>query len=168
MNERIVKFRLVTFFDEVPNQVTPQGEPVLVERTASLGEKISLRPIDEKRLDSLGSLYTAEEAKAIEDGTYAGRDAGQLTAARSGRRVAPATVEPADGEHGDLSSMDAEQLAEYITEHELNVEQTVALAGDDEDSINKVLDAENLATENDPRKGVVRSLEAKLNARTSS
>jgi len=46
------------------------------------------------------------------------------------------------------------------------VDSTVALAGDDEESIQKVLDAENIATENEPRKGVLDRLEAKLIAST--
>jgi hypothetical protein len=42
-------------------------------------------------------------------------------------------------------------------------DQNVDLAdSDDVNSINKVLDAENMATNNEPRVGVVRGLEARL------
>lgn len=164
--EKIIKHRLFTWFEEVDSPVMP-GTTVLAERIAHLGEKIDI-PEGNPHLargEELGSFYTDEEAKAIEDGSYRGGDRELLFAARSGRRAAP-PVAPVDGEHGDTASMDAAQLAEYIQEHRLNVDATVALAGDDEDSINKVLDAENIHTDNDPRKGVVDRLEAKLNAST--
>jgi hypothetical protein len=160
MTERIVKFRLVTYFDEVPNQVTPQGENVLVERTASLGEKIALREADEKRLDSLGALYTEDEAKAIEEGKYQGVDAALLAASRGGVRP-QGQIQPADGE-GEASAMDAAELAQYIRENRLNIGETVALAGEDAESIQRVLDAENIATDNAPRAGVTEQLERRL------
>lgn len=166
-NDRIVKFRLVTYFEEVPNPVHPNGDTVLVERTAPLGAKVSLRAADEQRLDSLGALYTKEEAKAIEDGSYKGFDSVLLYASRGGQKPA-SPIQPVDGEGPQTDDMSAEELAQYITENKLNVDDTVALAGDDEDSINKVLDAENIASENDPRVGVVNRLEAKLNAATRS
>lgn len=163
MNERIVKFRLVTYFDEVDNQVTPGGDTILVERTASMGQKISLRPKDEERLDSLGALYTDEEAKMIEDGTYKGSDAAVLSTFRGGLRpLAPDdAVSGAVGE-GDPATMDAVALGQYIRDNRLNAEKTVALAGDDEESIQRVIDAENIATENSPRVTVLEPLEKRL------
>lgn len=162
MAKRTVKFRLVTFFDQVANQVTPGGEDVLVERVASMGDEIELRKVDEERLDSLGALYTKDEAKAIKDGTYNGPDAPVLAAFTGGAIPAAGTVQPADGEHGDAASMDAPALAEYIREHRLNIKDTVALAGDDPESVQKVLDAENIATDNAPRQGVLDALEPRL------
>src|ERR1035437_6793343 len=121
-----------------------------------MGDKIDVnREVDLARLDSLGALYSEEETAEIEAGTYRGPESGILYSARNqplpqlpGQGVA------ADGEHGDAASMDAVELAAYISEHRLNVDATVALAGEDEESIQKVLDAENIATENEPRKGV--------------
>jgi hypothetical protein len=48
----------------------------------------------------------------------------------------------------------------------LNVDQTLALLPEDasEDQINTLYDAENYASENDPRKGVTDRLEARLAA----
>lgn len=163
---RIVKFRLVTYFNEAPNQVHPKGDPVLVEKYASMGEEIDLRPIDEKRLDDLGALYTADEAKAVRDGSYRGEDAALLFQSRQGIRPASTTgsIEPADGEHGDFASMDSAQLAEYMVEHELNVKNTLALLPESAtaDDVNKLLDAEGIASEGEPRKGVAEPLDAKL------
>lgn len=168
-NERIVKFRLVTYFDEVPNQVSPLGDPVLVERYASMGEHVHLRPADEKRLDGLGALYSDEEAKAITEGTYTGADAALLASFRQGQKP-PSLIQPAEGEgSGDIREMSTEQLADYIAENNLNVQDTLALLPEDadEDDINKLLDAEGLASENDPRVGVTKTLEARLSALNS-
>lgn len=166
MAERIVKFRLITYFNEVDSPVDP-NQRVLTEKIAHLGEKVDIeRDADLKRLDELGALYTDDEAKAIEDGSYNGPDRAILFAARGSQQAAP-SIEPADGEHGGTDQMDAATLGDFIVEHKLNVDQTVALAGDDPDSIQKVLDAENIATDNEPRKGVLDRLEAKLAAVTS-
>lgn len=165
MAKRIVKFRLITYFEEIPNQVMPNGENVLVERTASMGQEVDLRQADEDRLDSLDALYTAEEAAAIEDGSYNGFDRDTLFAARGGIRPVP-LVTAAEGEHGDFNSMDAVALGEYIKEQRLNVESTLALLPQDadEEQIQKLYDAENIALDNEPRKGVTDTLDARLTA----
>lgn len=169
MGERIVKFRLVTYFDEVENQVTPQGDNVLVERTASMGDRVHLRSADEKRLDSLGALYSKDEAKKIEAGTYSGPDAALL---RQFMGSGPAAPQPTiDGEGPQIDGLSADELADYILENKLNVDDTVGLAGEgDADLINKVYDAEIAAAQKkgaDPRKGVTDRLDALLNAATS-
>jgi len=172
MAKKIIKHLLYTYFDEVPNQAVP-GAIALQEQLGRLGEERDItRDVDLQRGEELGAFYTDEEAKAIEDGTYDGPDAEALSMARSGTVPTP-TIQPADGEHGDIASMDTEALAALIAPSEfgeegkdLTVDETVALAGDgsDPDLINKVLDAENMATNNEPRKGVQDRLEAKLAA----
>lgn len=163
MAEKIIKARLFTWFEEVDSPVQP-GTKVLAERIAHFGQKIDVtNDAYVERGEQYDAFYTDEEAKAIEDGTYQGFDRDRLFAARAGLRPT-APVEAIDDEHGDVASMDAAQLGEYIREHRLTVDKTVALAGDDEASINKVIDAENIATENEPRKGVLDRLEAKLHA----
>jgi hypothetical protein len=166
MAKKIIKHRLFTWFEETDSLVK-KGESVLTERIAHLGQEVDITNKDYlERGEALGSFYTDAEAKAIKAGTYKGQDAAIVYAARQGLGFAPpaAAENAAEGEHGDVGSMDAPQLAEYIKEHKLNIDNTVSLAGDDAESIQKVLDAENIATENDPRAGVVSKLEAKLTA----
>lgn len=167
MAERIVKFRLITYFNLVDSPVNP-NEQVLVEKIGHMGQKVDInRQADLDRLDELGALYSDDEAAEIEAGTYSGPEAALLYNSRNQTLAATPGIEAADGEHGDVAGMDAPTLAEYIKENRLNVDSTVALAGDDEGSIQKVLDAENIATENEPRKGVTDRLEAKLIAANS-
>jgi hypothetical protein len=177
MAKRIIKHRLFTWFEEVDSPVQP-GTTVLAERIAHFGQEIDITNpayITRGELPEIDAFYTQTEAKAILDGSYSGPDAALLFSARSGSFAGPKQILPAEGEHGDVSSMDASQVAEIINPplfgldgKKLTVTETLALAGEDEDSINKVLDAENIATDNSPRAGVVDALEAKLNAATQS
>lgn len=170
MAKKIIKHLLYTYFEEVPNPAVP-GAIALQEHLGRLGEECDVtREVDLQRGEELGAFYTDEEVEAIEDGTYDGPDAEALGLARSGATPTP-IIQPADGEHGDIRSMSSEDIAAMISPSEfgesgkdLTVDETVALAGDgtDADLINKVLDAENLATSNEPRKGVTDRLEAKL------
>jgi hypothetical protein len=67
---------------------------------------------------------------------------------------------PAASGEADVSSMGAHELAEYINgansgEKKLTVDETLALVPDgDKDFANRLLEAENIATEGDPRTGV--------------
>lgn len=157
--ERIVKFRLITYFDEVDNPAMP-GTSTLVERIASLGEKVDVtRDVDLKRLDSLGALYTEEETAAIEDGSYRGYDRGILENARAGLKP-QGVIEDIEGEGAQIDDLSTEDLATHIKEQDLTVDQTLELVGPNPtvDRVNKVLDAENLATENQPRVTLVDAL----------
>lgn len=167
---RMVKFRLITHFEKGVNQHDPMGNDVLTERIASMGQEVALRPEDEKRLDELGALYTPEEVKAIKAGKYEGEDAPILAAALQGQFGAPSPESAVEGEHGDVSSMDSAQLADYISENKLKADDVLALVPDDadEDTLNKFLDAESIATQSSPRKSVVEPLEARLNNLTKS
>jgi hypothetical protein len=168
MAQKIIKHRLFTWFEVTPNPVDPSGPDVLTERINIAGDDVDITNEDYvKRGESLDAFYTDEEADEIRAGTYAGSDADQLYYLRSGGQTAPRVtaqgqITAASGE--STESMTAEELADHIRDNKLNVEQTVALAGDDLESIEKVLDAENLATDNEPRRGVVDRLEAKMSA----
>jgi hypothetical protein len=177
MAKRMVKFLQVTHFEEHPDVNAPNGVG-LRERLASLGQEVEFRKEDEQRLDELGALFTKEEATAVKNGKYDGPDAASvyraLNATEFGlgaNETPPGTAatgeEPASDV--DVTDMSVDQVAELIKPEDgknLTVDETVALAGDgtDPDLINKVLDAEALASNNDSRVGVVDKLEAKLAA----
>lgn len=166
MAEKIIKHRLFTWFEKTASLVKA-GDTVLTERIAHLGDTVDItNPDYVERGELLGSFYTDEEAKAIKAGTYNGPDAALLYS-RRGTTLPTGDTSKAKGteDAGDVSAMDAPTLAEYLKENRLNVDKTVALADSgDAESIQKVLDAENIATGNDPRKGVVEQLESLLAA----
>jgi hypothetical protein len=169
MAMKIIKHRLFTWFEEVESTVH-LGQTGLVERIAHLGEEVDItNPTYVARGEELGSFYTDAEAKEIKAGTYNGPDAEAVYRARESGFAQP--VEPVEGEGAGLDFKDAssEEVAEYIKENKLSVPNTLALlpADADEDDINTLYDAEGIASENDPRKGVTDALDAKLAAITA-
>jgi hypothetical protein len=174
--EKMIKVLLFTYGREVTNPFYTEGgnesETVVVEGLARLGEVVDVtRPYDLERGERAGAFFSDEERKAVENGTYNGIDSPTVYASRL--QTAQAAIQPAEGEGSvDVNSMSSEELAEYIHEHDLNVKDTIALAGDadDIDTVNKVLDAESQAMQMknaDSRTGVTKALEAKLARATS-
>lgn len=156
MAERTIKFRLFNYWEET-GEKDVAGNPVLVARLVSFGETVDIpRDEDVKRGEKLGAFFSAEDAKAIKAGTYSGPQAALL----SGRPQASGEAQVQDLGEIDVASASAEEIAEFINENRLNVQETLDLAGDDPDLAEKVLDAEGLATDSDPRVGVERGLEA--------
>ena len=168
MTEVMIKHLLVTWFRNEPSAIDPE-QTVRLEKINRIGDVVDIDDdASYQRLEELGSFFTDEEREKIEAGTYNGAGAAQVYAALGQTNIAPEVlIEDAEGEGRQVDNLSSEELAEYIKSNRLTVEETVALAGDDADSINKVLDAENIATDNDPRKGVETALEAKLAAAQS-
>lgn len=165
MTQKIIKHRMFTWFEEADSPVHPGGT-VLMERIPTFGQDVDItNPAYVERGESLDAFYSDEQADQIRAGKYNGPDAALLYQARHAGSTPPLFQARPDVQ-GELQvgDMDAVELAEYIVANRLNVPSTIALAGDSEESINLVLDAENIASENDPRKGVVDALEKKLTA----
>jgi hypothetical protein len=173
--EKMIKVLLFTYGEEVPNphyvKNGDQPEYHVVEGLARLGQVVDItRQYDLDRGEKHNAFFTDEEREAIEAGSYSGPDAPSVLEARL--KEAQSAIQPADGEgtqgDHDIAGLDADGVADLILEGNdgkgLNVQQTIALAGDDADSINIVLEAESLAAETEPRAGVVKGLEAKLKA----
>ena len=166
MAEKIIKVRLFTWFEETDSPVHP-GETVLTERIATMGQEVDItNEAYVKRGEDLDAFYTDEEAEEIRNGTYQGYDADLLYGARSGGLAGAPVIEPAEGEHGDAESMDAAELGQYIKEQNLTVPQTVSLipADADEGALQKFEDAENIATDNEPRSGVISAIDKRREA----
>jgi len=127
----------------------PTGTTVIEPREALAGETVTLEQIGliaQMKGEKSHAFYTDTERERIEAG------------ANPDQPLSP-------GSSGDVSSMGEYELAEYIKGanpegKELTVNETVALAGNDPDLAHRLLQAENIATDGEPRKGV----EAGLNA----
>lgn len=174
-DERMVKALLVTYHVEVDAPGSPSGK-ALAERLVHLGDIVDaseIPPAELDRLERAGAFYSVEDHKAIKAGKYKGPDAASVRAALNDARV----IQPLDEEveetaaEFDLESMSDEQVAQYILDNNLNVDKTLALAENaTSDQLEKLLDAESLVAntnEADPRKGVVKGIEAKLSALTT-
>jgi hypothetical protein len=137
---RVVKHILYAWLVERPPSVEGQP-PQVVEKTAYEGQEVSveeLGPIALERGERLGAFYTDEEREQIDT------EAEELTTGEE----APA-----------FSEMSEQELGDYIRQHNLNVTNTVAIAGSDPELAVRVLEAEEIATDGDPRAGVVSGLQ---------
>lgn len=168
----IIKHRLFTWFEDGTSAATP-GETLRRERISHFGDDVDITDkVSYQRGVELDAFFSDAEAKAIRAGTFKGPQA-QLLEIFAGRAQKPAgLIEPLDDEGPQTDGMDATALGEYINENSLNVDATVSLAkADDEDSIQKVYDAELHAAQlrgNDPRVGVTDALDKMLQAAAQS
>lgn len=122
---------------------TPDGMANVIEaREAKRNDVVTLEQIGliaQQKGEKDHSFYTTDERELVE----AGRNPDETSTATS----------------GDVSDMGEFELSEYIkganpTGKELTVNETVALAGTDKDLAHRLLQAENIATDGEPRKGV--------------
>jgi len=141
---RVVKHLLFPYFEETESDSMP-GVNVFAERVAKRGQVISvdeIREADLKKGERLGSFFNDEELAEME-------------------RIADSGGNPMEvNTTFDASEMGEHEIAEHIEENKLSVQDTVALAGSDPDTAQRVLEAESIAQGGDSRKGVVAGLEA--------
>ena len=152
MIERIVKIRGHQYYVEVPNPRNPD-QTRIVKIAASRGATIEVSEDESDRGDRLGAFYTQDELDAIE--------AREEAAAVSGED--PDADPDADGEDWDAEDVEIageDELIGWI--EDATVPQVLAAAGDSREAAEKLLAAEEAAS-NDSRKGVVEGLAAILN-----
>lgn len=158
-HKKIIAFRFFDWSDPDPDgRKDVAGNPVRLVRHASFGEEVEIPDDQIARGEELGAFFSDEDAEAIRAGTYSGPVAHLLP----GQRRIPQAAEGDVIALGDLdvANADAAEIAAYIQEHKLTVGDTVALAGDDKDLAEKILDAEEIATQGSPRAGVEKGIEA--------
>jgi hypothetical protein len=143
MDERIVKVLGFTYAKKRESQYAP-GTFIVEHAFANRGDTIdfdSLDSIDKERADQHDVFYSKEEAKRIQDG------------------LPPTSAAGPDQEEivlGPDSSVD--DLAEWIKDDGPTVDEVLELA-DTPEMAQKLLEAENKATGNEPRVGLVKGLE---------
>jgi hypothetical protein len=153
-DDRVVKHLRFPYTVAVPNPMMPDGESIIQEREALQNEKVTAEQIgllNLERGDRLGSFYT--------DADLAARKRGQEIPEVQAAEAGAAELPPGP----DFSEMGEHEIAEYIEQNQLNVGDTVALAGDDPETAKRVLEAETILAESrkdEPRKGVVDGLAA--------
>jgi hypothetical protein len=141
---RIVRDLLFSYMAAVQD---PAGMTVLEPVNVYRGDEVSIEQMGllaQEKGERTHSFYTDAEREAIE----AGMDPNQPQMAVGS---------------GGLNEMGEYELAEYIQGanpegKKLSVDETVALAGTDKDLAHRLLQAENIATDGDPRAGVEKGL----------
>lgn len=181
-NERMIKGRLFVYWVEVPD-MRDTSKKFLQERLAHYGDVVTIPRDEDLALgEREGMFYSENEREAIEAGTYRGLDSASVAAARhAGTIPAPSSASAVDPDmeyplltDGSLDVEEAtdEEIAGWIAGGSpkgsaLNVNETLALAGDDAEFAEKVLDAEAIASNNRPRQGVSKGLEEAIARRTT-
>lgn len=172
MATKMIKFRSFFYYVERPALGVPD-QNLLAEKMGFFGEEHDIpREEDLARGEELGAFFTDDEVEQIKAGKYTGPEAellGQepmsvaLTEEEAATQRQAMPQNAGDGAPAvgiDVREEDAETIALYIKSQKLTVAETVALAEGDAELAEKVLDAEGMATNSDPRKGVVEALEA--------
>jgi len=142
---RIVKHLLFTALMPVPNPAQPDQE-IWVEKLFKRGEEIPADMLDDATLERgerLGSFFTDEE---LEEGQNQ-REPGPAPAMQLTEAGEPA-----------FDEMSESELAEYIRQNRPNVGETVLMSQNDPDTAKRLLEAEHMATDGEPRAGVVKGL----------
>lgn len=142
---RVVKFLLYTALVDMEDPARPDVM-VRVERLYKQGETVPADVLSDYNLERgerLGAFFTDAEM-----------DAGAHEAPGVLESAPPATEPPA------FSEMSESELAEYIMSNKPNVGDTIAMAGGDADAARRLLEAEHIATDGEPRAGVVKGLNA--------
>lgn len=130
-----IKIRAFPYYTEERDLTDPRGErTVMRENIAVRGQEVELSDVDLERAERFDAIQTDED-EAVEEAT------GSL----------------------DVATATPETLAEWIEEDEPTVDETVAAANDDPNVAQRLLDAEHLATGDEPRKGVVEGLNRIIN-----
>lgn len=165
--DRVVRHLSTLYFTDGDNPVT--GKPTRLVHTARRGDVISLPPDEVRRLENLGALLPkgkkpedaeAEHAAVLDE--YRARRGDTDALNRHNDRVL--AQRPSSGEGGivdvtvDVENDTVKAIADYLRESKPNADDTVALAEGDARKAEKLLEAENIASGQQPRKTVERDL----------
>lgn len=125
MAERKVYHKVFVYYEDGPDPVDPD-KTIRLERMARRGEVLDFSAADIERGERTGAFFPEATTVSTEGGE--------------------GTLDPATASLADLTT--------WITEDHPTVDEVVGAAGTDKVTARKLLDAENAATGNEPRKGV--------------
>lgn len=151
---RTVKHLLFTYHVIAPSPMIP-GQEIIMEKNARRGEVIYLDELGtyyQAFGERHGAFFTDDELAEYE---RAGVDPASLAELPPGQ----GQIEAAEGEGVNFKEMGSDEMAEYLEENQPNVDETLALVEGDADAARRLLDAENIVTNNDPRAGVEKGVE---------
>jgi hypothetical protein len=119
------------------------GQEILVEKTASRGdivtvEQIGLHFLQKGERPDVQAFYTDAELEQL---------AGAGTSAAN-------PTEVAEGIPSNFDELSAQEMAGVIEDERPTINALLAAVGNDKDAAQRLLDAENIATDNDPRAGL--------------
>lgn len=163
---RVVKDLMFTYHQAAPSPML-MGQDIVVEKVARAGDIVHVDELGKQALakgERLGSFYTVAELRTLTPARQRqlwlhGQVPEEISEHVGGAPQLQLGDGGGDGEdNAAFGEMGEHELAEYISEKKPNVNETVAMADGDPDTARRVLAAENIATSDDPRDGVVKGL----------
>jgi hypothetical protein len=131
---RKIKHLAFAYLVEQPHPYEPD-KTVFVERLARRGDTVELLPYDVAKGERFGSFYTEEEEQAVEEQEVA------------------------------LNDLDTEELSDWLNsdgefegDQKPTVNQVLNAAKGNPDLATRLVEAENLATDGDPRSSLIEGL----------
>ena len=102
-------------------------------------------PLDRDKSTYVSAFATRGQTVEVSDAEY-----------EQGQALGAFTTNDEEAPEGAFSVVDAsdDELDDYLNEESPNVSETVALAGNDPESAQRILDAEERVTDGEPRQGV--------------
>lgn len=151
-DSRTVKHLMFTYHVIAPSPMIP-GEEVIMERTARQGDVIDLDELGTYYLhrgEALDAFFTDDELARYNRGEpiYA-LPPGETADVLPGGQGA---IEPAEFEGtGVFAEMGSHEMVAYMEEHKPSIDQLSELINNDPDAARRLLEAENIVTDEDPR-----------------
>lgn len=143
MAEKTIKSLQFWYMKEMPG---PGGTTVVAEQIASRGQTVDITDdYDLQRGEEQDAFMSADELKAFQsEGTP--YDTVQ-------------TQDASEAAPFDWENATPEDMADYMEENSLNVNQVLEVAHAHPDKLDEILEAEGIVTGDSPRKGVVEGVE---------
>jgi hypothetical protein len=143
MAEKTIKILQFWYTADMPG---PGGTTVKAEQIASRGQTVDITDdYDLQRGEEQDAFMSADELKAFET---------------EGTPYDLATAEePSDAAPFDWENASPEDMADFMEDQSLNVNQVLEVAHAHPDKLDEILEAEGIVTEDSPRKGVVEGIE---------
>jgi hypothetical protein len=147
MAKETIKSLQFWYMAEVP---IPGGQTAMVEKIANRGDEVDITDAyDQQRGEEQDAFMSAEEKKAFAaEGTPYDTEPYEDTGA---------PPEPAAGLN--WAEATPEDMADYMEENSMTVNDVLEVANAHPDRLNDILEAENILTSDEPRKGVTEGIE---------
>jgi hypothetical protein len=147
---RVIKTLMFPYMVIAPNP-SVIGQEILVEKVASRGDIVSV--------DQIGLHYLAKGERPDVQAFYTTAELESLQGAATPQNPTGEAPAGGDGIPGNFNELSAQEMSVIIEEQKPTTNELLSAVGNDKDAAQRLLDAENIATDNDPRAGVRKGVE---------
>lgn len=146
--EVLIKIRAFPYYTDKVDPVTDR--PVRQENVAVRGDKVVLSDVDLERAKRFDAILVDEDGDPVTEITP------------------PVVDEEAEVTQPNLETASAEEISVWLKKEKPTVDEVVAASNENVEVSKKLIEAENLATGNQPRKSLVERLDAIIDANSGT